>query len=107
MFRDAKLSGSRFGQRARQLRTRAEARPHRFESAGEPTPLQEQARRHRGDDVHDRMRRLEREIEHVREIADTSESAWTPAIVAGGVLLIVIPIVALEISIAFAFYFWI
>jgi hypothetical protein len=81
--------------------------PNRSGSAGEPTPFQEDARRHRGDDAHHRMKRLEREVEHVHEIARKGESEWTPPIVAGGVLLIVIPIVALEIGIAFAFYFWV
>ena len=82
------------------------AERHRSDSAGEPTPRQEDARRHRRDDVHDRVEHLEREVEHVREIADKGETEWTPAILGGGIVLIMIPIVALLIGIAFAFYYW-
>lgn len=67
----------------------------------------EDARRHRGDDGHDRAEHLEREIEHLREIVDEGESEWTPAIIGGGMLLILIPIVALMIGVGLAVYFWV
>lgn len=83
------------------------AEPRRSESVGEPTPGQEASRRHRRDGVHDRAEHLEREVEHVREIAEKGQSEWTPVILGGGMLLILIPILALVMGIVLAVYYWV
>jgi len=51
------------------------------------------------------IRAVEEEVEHLREIEEEGESAETPAIAIGGILLFLIPIVLLFTGIAFAAYY--
>ena len=52
-------------------------------------------------DVRHPIRSAEHEVEHLEEIAQKGESPATPAILAGGLLAILIPIVAILIGAAF------
>jgi hypothetical protein len=52
-----------------------------------------------------RVRALEAEAEHLREIERKGESAETPLVAILGVVLFLIPIVALVLGLAFAAYY--
>jgi len=51
------------------------------------------------------IRAVEEEVEHLREIEEEGESAETPAIAIGGILLFLLPIALLFTGIAFAAYY--
>jgi quinohemoprotein ethanol dehydrogenase len=61
------------------------------------------------DDAHEShlrhpVRAVEDEVDHLRDVADKGESAATPAIVTGGVIMVLLPIVALLLALGFGAY---
>jgi hypothetical protein len=66
--------------------------------ANVPAAAHERAARH---PIH----AVEHEVEHLHDVAEEGESPATPAIVGGGVLAFLVPLVAILIAFAFAIYY--
>ena len=73
--------------------------------AAQPTHRHD-ASHHRGDALRHPVEHLTHDVEHAREVADEGESAATPLILIGAMLLVLIPLAALLIWLVLSLYNW-